>query len=438
MSANIAAAGPFPDIVEENLDEAAFLWGRWETELASLTRNLDEVWSWTEDRLNGAIDGVLVASDPLLTQVIDRALSLRDLNFHTVAAHLLTVAPDPQARARLAQLACEAQGASLAAMARGIEVSPLDGTFSTVTRALLRKSPQHCAALVRVKSFQRAKLGDELAAAYEADTVPEQVIVMRAAGTLPEPAVRDWVERGLAHSSPAVRIAAVESGLRQRMRAVWGTAREIAAAQEPGFGTSLRLLAMFGKAPDHRVIVEALADEKAARAAFWALGHVGTREAVEQCLAGMHDPARARVAGEAYACITGIDLARERLTAKESGDTPSLPPFEEDDLDADLVPHREDLWPLPDPTACAAHWGREGARFAPNTRYLRGKPFDVNVLMAAIDKGPMLRRADYALELYVRTSGACDVETRAASFAQRRMIAAAHAHLGAAGKAAGK
>jgi len=50
----------------------------------------------------------------------------------------------------------------------------------------------------------------------------------------------------------------------------------------------------------------------------------------------------------------------------------------------------------------------------------------------------MLRRADYALELYVRTSGACDVETRAASFAQRRMIAAAHAHLGAAGKAAGK
>jgi len=434
VSANIAAAGPFPDIVEENLDEAAFLWGRWETELASLTRNLDEVWSWTEDRLNGAIDGVLVASDPLLTQVIDRALSLRDLNFHTVAAHLLTVAPDPQARARLAQLVCEAQGASLAAMARGIEVSPLDGTFSTVTRALLKKSPQHCAALVRVKSFQRAKLGDELAAAYEADTVPEQVIVMRAAGTLPEPAVRDWVERGLAHSSPAVRIAAVESGLRQRMRAVWGTAREIAAAQEPGFGTSLRLLAMFGKAPDHRVIVEALADEKAARAAFWALGHVGTREAVSS----VWPACTIRHARESRVRPTPASPAstwtRERLTAKESGDTPSLPPFEEDDLDADLMPHREDLWPLPDPTACAAHWGRVGAQFAPNTRYLRGKPFDVNVLMAAIDKGPMLRRADYALELYVRTSGACDVETRAASFAQRRMIAAAHARLGAAGK----
>ena len=434
MTAATAVAGPFPDIVEENLDEAAFLWGRWETELTSLTRNLDEVWSWTEDRLNGAIDGLLVARDPLFTLVIERALSVKDLSSHTVAAHLLTVAADPHARSRLAQLACEAQGPNLAAMLRGIEVAHLDGTFSTVTRALMKKSPQHCAALVRVKSFQRARLGDELAGAYESDNVPEQVTVLRAAGFLPEPDVKKWVDRGLAHSSPAVRIAAVESGVRQRQRQAWEVAREIAASAEPGSAGVLRLLAMFGKAPDHKVVYDALGDEGSARGAFWALGHLGTREAAEHCLAAMADPACAHLAGEAYACITGIDLARERLTAHESGDTPSLPPFEEDDLDADLVPHREDLWPRPDPAACAAHWARVGAQFAPNTRYLRGKPFDLNILMAAIDKGPMLRRADYALELYVRTTGACDVETRAASFAQRRMISAAHARLGARGK----
>ena len=434
MSAQIATAGPFPDIVEESLDEAAFLWGRWEAELSSLTRNLDEVWSWTEDRLNGALDGLLVARDPLLTEVIDRALSLKDLNFHTVAAHILTVAPDAQARPRLATLVCEARSASLAAMLRGIEVSRLDGTFSTVTRALLKKSPEHCAALVRVKSFQRAQLGDELAAAYEADTVPEQVTLMRAAGFLPEPAAKEWVDRGLAHSSPAVRLAAIESGIRQRQRPAWHAARELVASKEPGSGGLLRLLAMFGKAPDHRLIYDALSDEKTARAAFWALGHVGTREAVEQCLAAMLDPARARFAGEAYACITGRDLARERLTAKETGDTPSLPPFEEDDLDADLLPRREDLWPLPDPAACAAHWARIEAQLTHDTRHLRGKPFDLDVLMTAIDKGPMLRRGDYALELYARTSGACDVETRAAGPTQRRMIAAAQARLGTVGK----
>jgi len=434
VPASIAAAGPFPEIVEENLDEAAFLWGRWESELGSLTRNLDEVWSWTEDRLNGAIDGVLVARDPLFGRLIDRALSAKDLLFHTLAAHLLTVTPDPAARQRMAQLLCEAEGANLAAMLRGIEVSHLDGTFSIVTRVLLKKSPQHCAALARIKSFQRAALGSELATAFEADAINVQVAAMRAAAFLPEPAITAWVDRGLSHSSPAMRIAAIESGIRQRQRQAWDAAREVAAEGEAGSAGLLRLLAIFGKAADHRRVYDALSESGSARAAFWGLGHIGTREAAEHCLAAMQDPALARLAGEAYAAITGIDLARERLTAKEPGDAPSLPPFEEEDLDADLVPHREDLWPFPDAAMCAAHWAKVGTAFAPNTRYVRGKPFGLDVLMAAIDKGPMLRRPDYALELYVRTNGACDVETRAAGFVQRRMIAAAHAKLAAPGR----
>src|SRR5688572_11194559 len=55
------AAEPLQDLVDESLDEATFLLRRWESELTSLTRNLDEVYSWTEDRLHGALDGVRVA-----------------------------------------------------------------------------------------------------------------------------------------------------------------------------------------------------------------------------------------------------------------------------------------------------------------------------------------------------------------------------------------
>jgi uncharacterized protein (TIGR02270 family) len=429
VSANIAASGPFPEIIEENLDEAAFLWGRWEAELGSLTRNLDEIWAWTEDRLSGTIDGLLVARGELFTRVIERALSLKDLAFHTIAAHVLTVAPDREARSQLAAVLCEAHGASLAAMLRGVEVAHLDGTFSTVTRGLLKKGPQHCAALARLKGFQRAALGDELRMAWEADTVPEQVAALRAAGFVHEPSITAWVEHGLAHESPAVRLAAIETGIRQRQRAAWAAAREWVQSGASGTGSLLRLLAMFGKAAEHRLVYDALAAEGSARAAFWALGHIGTREAIEHCLAAMQDTSLARLAGEAYAAITGIDLARERLTAREADDTPSLPPFEDDDLDADLVPHREDLWPLPDAAACAAHWRKIEASYEPHTRYVRGSPFDLDVLLAAIAEGPMLRRGDYALELYVCTRGGCDVETRAATATQRRMIASARTAL---------
>jgi len=322
---------------------------------------------------------------------------------------------------------------SLAAILRGIEVAQLNGTFSTVTRALLKRGPEHCAALARLKSFQRAPLGDELNAAYDANTVPEQVAVLRAAAFLPEAAGKAWIDRALRHKSPAVRAAAVESGIRQRQRPAWAAAREAVAAAEAGSVRFLRLIAIFGQAADHRAVYEAVSNSSSATHALWALGHIGTREAVEQCLEAMQDPALARVAGEAYTAITGADLFRERLVAPESDETPSLPPIEVDDLDADLVPHREDLWPLPDRAACAAHWARVGGSFAPGTRYLRGAPLDLNGLMAAVESAPMLRRSDYALELYVRSAGACDVETRAAGPTQRRMIAAARARLGALG-----
>src|SRR5882724_6525700 len=104
---------PFTDIVEESLDEAQFLWGRWENELTSLTRNLDEVVSWTEDRLLGALDGVRVAPESLFESMSATALAGDDLNRVTVAAHLLAAAKTPTAISLLCEFVRQATGAKL-------------------------------------------------------------------------------------------------------------------------------------------------------------------------------------------------------------------------------------------------------------------------------------------------------------------------------------
>src|SRR5258706_16385094 len=85
---------PFLDVVDESLDEAAFLWGRWHGELGSLTRNLDEVWSWTEDRLHGALDGVRVAGGAVF-DVVSPGLRSDDLNPVAVCPGLLASRPEP-------------------------------------------------------------------------------------------------------------------------------------------------------------------------------------------------------------------------------------------------------------------------------------------------------------------------------------------------------
>src|SRR5690242_8331330 len=78
-------AAPFLDLVEESFDEAVFLWRRWEQELTSLTRSLDEVWSWTEDRLHGALEGVSVGGDSGI-DLATTALHSGEIDRITVAA----------------------------------------------------------------------------------------------------------------------------------------------------------------------------------------------------------------------------------------------------------------------------------------------------------------------------------------------------------------
>src|SRR4029434_253967 len=91
-----SAATPFRDLVDESFDEAAFLWRRWEGELTSLTRNLYEIYSWTEDRLHGALDGVRVGGDAAI-EIASEALASDDLDRITAGAAVLASSSEPTA-----------------------------------------------------------------------------------------------------------------------------------------------------------------------------------------------------------------------------------------------------------------------------------------------------------------------------------------------------
>jgi hypothetical protein len=102
MSISNAKIDPLPDLIEESLDEATFLWQRWEAELSSPQRNLDEIWDWTEDRLAGALDGVRVAPDGMLESLVSGAMASGDSFRQTAIASALATAPARNARHLLA------------------------------------------------------------------------------------------------------------------------------------------------------------------------------------------------------------------------------------------------------------------------------------------------------------------------------------------------
>ena len=418
------ARSPLPQLIEESLGEAVFLWRCWETELASLTRNLDEVWSWTEDRLHGALAGVRVAGDGVVA-IATPGLASEDLHEVTVSAYVLASARASEAAPTLVKALASAHGPRLGAIVRALELVGSNPATSKVlgaaATALAAHGDAHNAALCRLKTFRRASGGEELVPAFESDVPEHQAHALRAARHLPEQYVEEWINVGLRCPHPDVQRAAIESGVSRNVASAWHAAVGLASRLDPGSGPYLRIMALLGGAEEHEIVYTSLRSAETQVQAIWALGHIGTRRAAEACLHGMKHEKLARYAGEAYCHITGADLNRDHLAATETA--AEMPPLELDDLDANLVPSAEALWPLPDVDAVRRHWEATQAHLQPNARYVRGLLANPSVLLAAVESGPMLRRPDLALELAALSGGRFDVETRAFAQRQRSMMA---------------
>lgn len=429
------ARSPLPELIEESLGEAQFLWQRWEGELTSLTRNLDEVWSWTEDRLHGALAGVQVAGDGIVA-ITTPGLASDDVHQVAVSAGLLACATAADAAPALAKALGEAQGPRLAAIIRALELAGSNRALSAAANLLSAHDKserggsdqgEHSAALCRLKTFRRASPGREMVPAFESNVPEHQTHALRAARHLPEQYVEEWISVGLSCPHPDVQQAAIESGISRGVASAWHAAVDHASRLNAGSAPYLRLMAMLGNAEEHEIVYTALRSPQLQSQAIWALGHIGTHRAAESCLHGMKHEKLARSAGEAYCYITGADLNRDHLAATQAA--AEVPAFEEDDLDANLVPAAEDLWPLPDIDAVRRHWEALQARFQPDVRYLRGHAANLEALLAAVESGPMLRRPDLALELAAKSKGLYDVEPRAFTTRQRTMMMNARAAL---------
>lgn len=414
---------PFSDLIEESFHEATFLWGRWEQELSSPTRNLAEVVSWTEGRLLGALDGVRVGGSALV-ELAAPGLASEARFVVTVSAALLGSAADPTVLEPVMRVLAEAEGPRLDAILRGLEVAASAPALRTAAGVLTsRKGAIGAGALCRLKAFHRSPAGDELRVAFDSDDVGAQCQAVRAAGLTPTKAGAACITAGLHHNHPVLRREAVRAAVGAGMREGLDIARALAAQLDQRSAPYLPLLALLGGPADHDVIYAALRVEPLRIPALSALAHIGTVRALDTCVAAMAHEPLARAAGEAYCWVTGADLERDRLA--EQDPPPDVPAFEDEDLDADLVPPPESLWPKPAVTKVLEHWQPRKAAMTPDVRYIHGQAADRDQRLRMVEHGPMLRRTDLVFELRARSRGRFDVETRAFAARQREMFTAA-------------
>lgn len=170
-----------------------------------------------------------------------------------------------------------------------------------------------------------------------------------------------------------------------------------------------------------RVWLRRLAQEDATRRlAIQGTGALGDPAEIPWLIDQMRIAEFARVAGESFTTITGVDIAYQDLEGARPDGFESGPT--EDPADEDVQMDPDENLPWPDPTLILKWWQLNKSSFQSGTRYLLGKPITIERCQQVLRIGRQRQRAAAALELAMRKPGTPLFEVRAPGFRQKQLL----------------
>jgi uncharacterized protein (TIGR02270 family) len=393
-------------VVEEHLDEAEYLYRRWEDALDAPEFGLRKAVKW-EERLKAQLDGVSAAGPSAVERLLEPALEAEDPNRVCAAALAMLHSDLPNAVERIVERLPGSDAPE--PLLRALCLSPRPVT-AALTPLLTASAPGQQAWALEVMAFGPVAYSQHLVACLSAKEPAVAASALRAvryAGA----SLAIWVQRGLTATDLRVRDAAIEAGLLGGIRAAWAVAQQAVERGVLRSDLPLHVLAMSGEAADVERLGALLRSEEERSAALFALGFSGSRRAVELCLPFLRHAKLNRLAGEVVSAVAGLELKGE--FALPEVEAPEEPVAIEDEPPAsELLPALDDRMPRPNVEAVERWWSGNRQRFAPDRRYLAGREWSPEAVFEALTRGPMRRRHVLALEAAIRSRGRFRLETR--------------------------
>lgn len=409
----VARADPayaYRDLLERAASDAAFFWHlrslavdksrHAAADLATLERRLDA-------RLN-----LLLSSSELGWSICESALAAPEAGDIFVAA-VVALRGNDMARIRTAvQLGLGSSGT-----AKGLISAfgwlPADIAQPWTARLLHGKDMNHKYLGVAACSVRRDDPGELLSDILNREDcrahAPLYERALRLVGELHRQELLPVLHGAMGARESSSIFWAIWSAVLLGQRALAEDLRPFVLGPGPYRARAIQLAFRVLPAERGREWISALARDPAqARAAIAAAGVLGDPQAVRWLIDKMSDAATARLAGDAFAAITAIDLEEHRLIQSPPGD-------EVDDVDAGIDEDRDLPWP--DAEKVAAWWRHQGHRFAAGRRYLLGRPLSPEWLRHLLKDGAQRGRYAAALELALTEPGARLVNTRARTIA---------------------
>jgi len=405
-------------IVEQHVEEAAFLWSQRRAAVEAPHYSLKDL-ARLDDRLEAHIDGLRVAGE---------------------AGWELCTAPledeDPGAVFAAAVIAFESgngEWIDTAVTAGSRTLTTFQGLVSSLGWLEDRQFEALAPTLLRANSGKYRRLGiagcgirrfdpgDALDAAVNSPDLFLRSRALKAVGELKRPDLLPALREHLLHENHNCRFAAAWSCLLLGDHAAMETMSQFlfarSAFRTPAMHMALRMV----DGHTAQNWLKAMSREPGQmRDVLIGTGIVGDPFYIPTLIGRMADPELARVAGEAFSMMTGVDLAYDDLDSDwpeglEAG--PNDDPQDENvEMDAD-----EDL-PWPNPELIGQWWSSNQGRFSAGERYLAGASITPEQCHRVLKSGTQRQRNAAALEVALARADEPYFNTRAPGFRQEQAL----------------
>ena len=416
---NLSNIAVIESIVEQHAEEAAFLWLLRDAAVQAPHYSLNDL-ADIDERVEAHIDGLRIAEDVGWTICAD-ALAHEEPGEVFAAAVLAFESGQDQRINMVLEAAATDPGLS-----RGL-ISALgwlrfDRVKEHIDQLLRSLTPELRRIGIAASAVHRQDSGPALVDALNDENTFLKARAIRAAGELGRIDLLHMLKNQLAAEDKECQFwagwSAVLLGDRDEALEFLKT---LATSESPFLESAFNLtLRVMNNTSTQNWLKEMSQQPDRLRYTVIGAGVTGDPVRIPWLIEHMEVPELARVAGEAFTMITGVDIAYEDLEGEwpkgfEAGPTES-PEDEDVEMDSD-----EDL-PWPDAQLIAEWWAKDKAAFRNGTRYLLGQPISPEHLHKVLRIGFQRQRAAAALELAIFQPGQPLFEVRAPGFRQKQIL----------------
>ncbi|MDH4079541.1 MAG: TIGR02270 family protein [Nitrospira sp.] len=406
------------DIVSQHAEEAAFLWLLRSHAIRQPHYALKDL-AKLDDRVEAHLDGLRVAGEPGW-ELCKAALGNEEAG-EVFAASVMAFESGIEAR--------------IQAVLNVVTAKPelIDGMVSALGWVTREQASPHLQRFLSSHVHLHRQIGLAGCAVHRVD--PKQALTqavtsrnltlraraLKAVGELGRRDLLGAVKENLKEEDESVRYWAAWSGALLGEPAAIPVLQRLVEAGHPQREQACALALRRMAVPEGQAWLKTLVSApNTIRLAVQAAGVIGDPSNIPWLIQQIGDPNLARVAGESFSFITGLDLAYDDLDTDkpegiESGPTEN-PEDENVEMDAD-----EDL-PWPHPQLIEKWWATHRMELMNGTRYLLGKPMTIDSLTEAVKNGKQRQRRAAAIELAMRQPGIALFNCSAPGFRQQKLL----------------